>query len=263
LRELERNLAAICRKYVRNKIEKNKVFRKISRHNMHHYLGVPLYTQTIDHEDEIGVVKSLAWTDSGGDVLPVEVSILNGRGNLTLTGKMGEVMQESAKAALTFVRSRFSQLGIEEDFYKKMDIHIHMPEGAIAKDGPSAGITIATAIASALAGLPVRGDLAMTGEITLRGRILPVGGLKEKTLAALRYGLKTILIPEDNKNILQTLPAKIKRKIKFIPVKKMDDVLFFAIKGYKDAKTKNNKKKITPEILNEDDISDEQRDYLS
>lgn len=250
LRNLERQLAKICRKYVLNKMEKKKNYSKVSRHNMHHYLGAPKYiTDKLETNDEIGVAKGLAWTEVGGEILPIETTVLTGKGELTLTGQMGKVMEESAKAALTFIRSRYKELGISEDFYKKNDIHVHIPEGGIPKDGPSAGIAIASSIASALSNMPVRGNIAMTGEITLRGRVLPIGGLKEKILAAHRNHLDTIILPADNKPELKELAKKLTKKIKFVPVKTMDEVLFFAIKGYQ----KNSKdKKIKPALLKEE-----------
>ncbi len=250
LRDFRRKLADICRRAVKNKLENKKIYKKISRHNMHYYLGVPPYTAEI-HEinDEVGVVKGLAWTEAGGDILPIETTVMPGKGELILTGKLGEVMQESAKAALTFVRSRCAELLLEKDFYKKSDIHIHLPEGAIPKDGPSAGVAIAVSIASALAGLPVRGDVAMTGEITLRGRILKIGGLKEKILAAARNEIKAVLFPAENKPEIKEFSGKIKKKVQLVPVKTMDDVFFYVIKGYKKDELTT---KISPEILAED-----------
>ena len=178
-------------------------------------------------QDSIGFATGLAWTQSGGDVLTIEVSVLNrqGEGRLTLTGQLGEVMQESAQAALTYARSRALSLGLENDFYKNVEIHVHMPEGAIPKDGPSAGITIATALCSALAGVPVRCDIAMTGEITLRGNVLPIGGLNEKLIAALRANVREVLIPLRNKKDLVDVPIEIKNQINVIPVSTMDEVL--------------------------------------
>jgi ATP-dependent Lon protease len=254
LRSLERCLDEVCRKYVRSKLEKKRVFTKVSKHNLVHYLGNPKHQDDIDITDEVGVAKGLAWTESGGDVLPVEVTVLKGKGVLTLTGHLGEIMQESAKTALSFVRSRSNELGIEM-FHDTTDIHIHVPEGAIAKDGPSAGITLAVALASALSGLPVRGNVAMTGEITLRGKVLGIGGLKEKVLAAARAGIDTILFPADNKNLLDEIPKKSRKKMKFIPVKTMDDVFFFSLKGYQ-RQDKKNKPVIEPRV-DQDEIRPE------
>jgi ATP-dependent Lon protease len=230
LRELERQLAQVCRKVAREKLEGRTDIAKISRHNMHFYLGVPRYQkERRENESQVGVAMGLAWTESGGDILPIEVSIMPGRGALTLTGHMGDVMQESAKAALSYVRSLVVPGGVEPMFYRKNDIHIHVPEGAIPKDGPSAGITIATALASAVSGIAIRHDLAMTGEITLRGRVLPIGGLKEKLLAAGRAGVEVVLVPADNAKDLKEISQKIKRNFKIIPVEHMDEVLAQAL----------------------------------
>jgi ATP-dependent Lon protease len=177
----------------------------------------------------VGVVTSLAWTENGGEIMPVEVAILEGKGSLQMTGQMGEVMQESGQAALTYIKSRAAQLNIDLDVFERMDIHVHMPEGAIPKDGPSAGITMATAVISALTGRPVYRHVGMTGEITLRGRILPIGGVREKVLAAHRAGLKTVLLPEKNLKDLIDLPKTARSELKIIPVKHMDDVLKIAL----------------------------------
>jgi len=178
-----------------------------------------------ENQDQIGLANGLAWTEVGGELLTTEVTVMPGKGNMTITGKLGEVMQESAHAAMSYVRSRAAQLGLEKHFYQKLDTHIHVPEGAIPKDGPSAGITMATAITSALLKVPVRSDLAMTGEITLRGRVLPIGGLKEKTLAAHRAGIKTILIPKENEKDLKEIPDKILKSLDIVLVEHMDEVL--------------------------------------
>lgn len=196
------------------------------------YLGVPRYSFGVrEEEHRVGLVNGLAWTEVGGELLTVEVTILPGQGKLTVTGKLGEVMRESAQAALSYVRSRWQELGLEKDFYGQIDIHIHVPEGAIPKDGPSAGITMATALASALTGLPVDQDLAMTGEITLRGRVLAIGGLKEKLLAAKRAGIHRVLIPQENEKNLEEVPATIRRALQITPVAHMDEVLSQAILG--------------------------------
>ncbi len=171
----------------------------------------------------------MAWTEVGGDVLATEVSIMKGKGKLTLTGQLGEVMRESAQAGFSYIRTKANELGIDPEFHEKTDIHIHLPEGAIPKDGPSAGITMATAVASALTGKAVRSDLAMTGEITLRGRVLPVGGIKEKVLAAHRAGIKKIILPQENKRDLDELPVNVKRSLEFILVEHMDEVLQTAL----------------------------------
>ncbi|MDR2430844.1 MAG: endopeptidase La [Candidatus Margulisbacteria bacterium] len=254
LRDLSRALDEVCRKYVRGKLEKKKLYKKVSRHNLRGYLGPLKYQDArLNTQDEIGLVHGLAWTEAGGEVLPVEVTALKGKGSLQVTGRLGEVMQESAKAALTYVRSRYAELGLKEDFYKESDIHIHLPDGAIPKDGPSAGVAIAAALASALSGLPARGSLAMTGEVTLRGRVIAVGGLKEKILAAARSGIDTIILPADNKKDLNDLPAKARKKLKFLAVKNMDDVLFYALKGYKKQAGQQN---FLPELLETGDSAE-------
>jgi len=182
-----------------------------------------------EKEAQIGMATGLAWTELGGELLGVEVTIVPGRGKLTITGQLGEVMQESAQAALSYVRSRSQQLSLSPDFYQKIDIHIHIPEGAIPKDGPSAGITLATALVSALCRVKVRNDLAMTGEITLRGRVLPIGGLKEKVLAAHRGGIKNVLIPKENEKDVDDIPQQVLKNITLIMVEQMDDVLKHAL----------------------------------
>jgi len=179
--------------------------------------------------DRIGLTIGLAWTEVGGELLTLETTVMKGSGKMTLTGKLGDVMQESAQAALTYVRSRSGEFGLPEGFYKDTDIHVHVPEGAIPKDGPSAGIAMATSIASALTNRKVRGDLAMTGEITLRGRVLPIGGLKEKLLAAHRAGIKTVIIPKDNEKDLSEVPANVLKKLKMIFVQNVDEVMSAAL----------------------------------
>ena len=233
VRNLEREIGKICRKVVRKIIAGD--FEKKDNHTietnlLNGFLGVPRYRQqSISETNEIGLATGLAWTEVGGEVLLTETTLTDGRGKLTLTGKLGEVMQESAQAAITYVRSRASQYGIGRDFYRRMDMHIHIPEGAIPKDGPSAGITLATAIVSALTKIPVRSDVAMTGEITLRGKVLPIGGLKEKMLAAHREGIKTIVIPMENQKDLQDIPAEIKGALEIKLVETMDEVLKVAL----------------------------------
>jgi len=227
VRNLERCLASICRKVAKEIVKKGMDTRiRITKNSLGKYLGVPKYRfgQT-EEKDEIGVSTGLAWTEFGGELLQTEVAIMPGEGKLTITGKLGEVMQESARAALSYVRTRAEQLGLEPDFYKKYDIHIHVPEGAVPKDGPSAGITMATALVSALAKIPVRKNVAMTGEITLRGRVLPIGGLKEKLLAAHRGQVKKVIIPKDNEKDLKEIPTKILKTLKIVLVTHMDEVL--------------------------------------
>ena len=181
-------------------------------------------------EDLVGVARGLAWTSVGGDTLSIEVNVMDGKGEVKLTGKLGDVMKESAMTAISYIRANAEALDIRNDFYIKKDIHIHVPEGAVPKDGPSAGITMATALVSALSGKPVRNDVAMTGEITLRGKVLPIGGLKEKSLAAYRAGITTVIIPEENKADLEDIPKNLIKKMEFIPVKDMDTVLQNALR---------------------------------
>ena len=231
VRSLERKIATVLRKVVRDTLKKGGNARiKVTPKLLAKYLGVPQYRYgMIEEHDEIGSATGLAWTEYGGELLPTEVAIVPGKGKLTITGKLGDVMQESARAAVTYIRSRAEELGLDSDFYQKLDIHIHAPEGAIPKDGPSAGITMATAIASALTRVPVRKDVAMTGEITLRGRVLPIGGLKEKALAAHRGGIPTILIPKENEKDLKEIPAQVLKNIRVKLMETMDDVLVNAL----------------------------------
>ncbi len=230
VRNLEREIATICRKTAREIVRDLERKIKVNTQNLEGYLGIPRYRFGVAEEnDEVGVVSGLAWTEVGGDVLSIEVALLKGKGNLTLTGKLGEVMRESAQAGFSYVRSRAEELGIEEGFHEKCDIHIHVPEGAIPKDGPSAGITMATALASTLSNRAVRKDVAMTGEITLRGRVLPIGGVKEKVLAAHRAGIRTVILPIDNKKDLEDIPSNVRRKLEFVLVEHMDQVLRHAL----------------------------------
>ncbi len=231
LRNLEREIATICRKVARRVAEGQEGTFTITCANLHRYLGVPKYLPELEQDfHEVGVATGLAWTQVGGEVLYVEASTMKGKGDLTLTGQLGDVMQESAKAALTYARSHAKALGIRGRFYQEADIHLHVPAGAIPKDGPSAGVTMATALVSTLTGRPVSRDVAMTGEITLRGRVLPVGGLKEKALAALRANVRKVVIPEKNKKDLADIPPHIKRKLTLVPVSHMDEVLKLALR---------------------------------
>ena len=190
------------------------------------FLGPPKYHwNEAERSSQVGEATGLAWTETGGDVLPVEVTTMKGKGTLTLTGQLGDVMKESAQAGFSYIRSRAQELGIAEDFYEKVDIHVHLPEGAIPKDGPSAGITMATAMISALTNIKVRNDLAMTGEITLRGRVLPVGGIKEKVLAAHRAGIRTLLLPKENKRDYTEIPENVRQNLDFVWVEHLDEVL--------------------------------------
>ncbi|RJQ41248.1 MAG: endopeptidase La [Nitrospiraceae bacterium] len=231
VRNLEREIANICRKVAKKIAEGKQKKFLITGRNLHKFLGIPKYLLEEEMEkDQTGVATGLAWTESGGDIIYVEATTMKGKGSLTLTGQLGDVMKESAQAALSYVRSKAKLLGIKDDVFAKTDLHIHVPAGATPKDGPSAGITMATAIASALTGKPVRKDLAMTGEVTLRGRVLPIGGLKEKALAAKRMGIKHIVIPKRNKKDLEDIPKYVKKDMTFIFADIMDDVLKAALK---------------------------------
>jgi ATP-dependent Lon protease len=230
VRNLEREIGSVCRKVARRVAEGKPAARHVTVQSLTKYLGPPRFLRDEEKRtDEIGLALGIAWTEAGGDLLPVEVSLMDGKGTLMLTGQLGEVMQESAQAALSYARSHAYELGISDVDFDKVDIHIHVPEGAIPKDGPSAGITMATALISALIQRPVHHDLAMTGEITLRGRVLPIGGLKEKVLAAHRAGLKTVLLPRQNKKDMVEIPKRVKRDLKFVFVDRMDEVLPVAL----------------------------------
>ena len=234
LRNLERQLASICRKVARKVAEGEKKKIRIHARNLHHFLGPPVFLPDEEQKrNEVGVATGLAWTETGGEILHVEASTTPGKGSLILTGHLGEVMKESAQAALTYARSRGKAYRIKPNVYNSREIHIHVPAGAIPKDGPSAGITMAVALVSALASTPVRKDVAMTGEITLRGQVLPVGGLKEKALAALRANVRNVIIPYQNKKDLVELPPYLKKRVNFLPVKHMDEVLRIALAGKK------------------------------
>jgi len=239
VRNLEREIAHLCRKVAKKIAEgRDKPFVMTAK-NIHRYLGVPKYLPEEEIEkDEVGVSTGLAWTESGGDIIYVEATTMKGKGHLTLTGQLGDIMKESAQAALSYVRSKGAILGINEDLFSKIDLHIHVPAGAIPKDGPSAGITMATAIASALTGKPVSKSVAMTGEVTLRGRVLPIGGLKEKTLAAKRMGIKKVIVPERNRKDLEDIPKYIKKDMEFVFAETMDDVLKVALKKIEKKKPK-------------------------
>lgn len=231
VRNLEREIAKVLRKIATKVVkEKTKTKTIVQKKDLFEYLGAAKFSFGVAEEkDQIGAATGLVWTSVGGDTTPVEVTVMPGRGNLTLTGQMGDVMQESAKAAMSYVRSRAKQLGLEDNFYRKIEVHIHVPEGAVPKDGPSAGITIATALTSALTKIPIRRDVAMTGEITLRGKILPIGGLKEKLLAARRAGIKNVIIPKENKKDLEEIKKEIPEDLKINFVKEMDEVLKIAL----------------------------------
>jgi ATP-dependent Lon protease len=230
LRNLEREIGSLCRKVARKIAEGDKGPFRITKNNLQSYLGVPKYFPEMDQENsQVGLSTGLAWTQAGGEVLYVEASLIDGKGELIVTGQIGEVMQESARAALSYARANIASFGIKKNILENKDVHIHVPAGAIPKDGPSAGIAMATALISILINKPVNKDVAMTGEITLRGRVLPIGGLKEKALGALRAGIRTIIIPEKNKKDLAEIPMNIKRKIDFVPVKNMEKVISLAM----------------------------------
>lgn len=230
VRNLERELGSICRKIARKIAEGEKGVVKVTTDNLHKYLGPPKYQPEMDQdESQVGLSTGLAWTQAGGEVLYVEASNLPGKGELIMTGQLGDVMQESARAAMTFTRANLKNFGLKESVMEQMDTHIHVPAGAIPKDGPSAGIAMATALISSVTGIPVNKEVAMTGEITLRGRVLPIGGLKEKSLGAMRAGIKTLIFPEKNVKDLDEIPDKIKEAIKFIPVSHMNEVLSIAL----------------------------------
>lgn len=230
VRELERQLSKACRKAAYKIVTEKKKSVRITKKNITDFLGKAKYTETkAEKENQVGLCTGLAWTEVGGVILPVEVAVLKGKGNLLLTGQLGDVMKESGRAALTCIRARSEKLKIDEKFYEEKDIHVHFPEGAVPKDGPSAGITMTTAIVSALTGKKVRADVAMTGEITLRGKVLPIGGLKEKSLAAYREGIYTVIMPKANERDLDEIAPEVKTKMKFIPVETIDEVLKVAL----------------------------------
>lgn len=232
VRELERMLATVCRKIARKIAEKKKNKKEINLVDIKKYLGAPKYSSTLaEKKDEVGMSTGLAWTEAGGEILFIEVALMPGRGQLILTGSLGDVMKESCQAALSYVRSHWKALGLKENFAKSIDIHIHVPEGAVPKDGPSAGGAIATALVSALTKIPVKREVGMTGEITLRGRVLEIGGVKEKVIAAHRAGLKIIILPKDNHKDLEDVPAEVKKDIKFYFASQIDDVLKIALKS--------------------------------
>jgi ATP-dependent Lon protease len=231
VRNLEREISSICRKVARKVVVDGKAFtEEITGEKVTQYLGVPRYRNTMAEEtNEVGIATGLAWTEVGGEILVTEATLMPGKGHLTLTGKLGDVMQESAQAAMSYVRTKAEEFGIHKDFNRKTDMHVHVPEGAIPKDGPSAGITLATALVSALTRVPVRKDVAMTGEITLRGKVLPIGGVKEKVLAAHRAGVKNIVLPKDNEKDLADIPKNVLDTLNVYMVQTMDEVLKIAL----------------------------------
>jgi len=237
VRNLERRLADICRKtavLILSQEENRKI--TVTGNNIEEFLGIRRFLpDRIPGTDQVGLVTGLAWTSVGGETLEVEVNVMEGSGKLELTGNLGDVMKESVHAALSYIRSNASQLGVDGDFYKTKDIHVHFPEGAVPKDGPSAGITVCTAIVSALTGRTVRRDVAMTGEISLRGRVLPIGGLKEKTMAALRHGITTVIIPKDNERDLEEIDPTVRKALNFITAQSADTVLNAALNPLREA----------------------------
>jgi ATP-dependent Lon protease len=242
VRNLERNLANVCRKVARLVAEKKKFPRKIEMTDVRKFLGSQRFTSQIaEKKDEVGMSTGLSVTPFGGEILFIEVSLMPGKGKLLLTGQLGDVMQESAKAAFTWTRSHYYELGLKPNFAENIDVHIHVPEGAVPKDGPSAGVAITTALVSALTGLPVKREVGMTGEVTLRGRVMEIGGLKEKSIAGHRAGLTTIIVPKDNRKDLEDIPESVKKDIKFIFAEEVEDVLKVAVKNWQP-KTKTEKK---------------------
>src|SRR5699024_35144 len=230
VRGLERQIATLCRKAAKIIISGEQKRVVVTEKRLKELLGKPLYRYgMVEKEDQVGTATGLAYTTAGGDTLSIEVTHYSGKGKLTLTGKLGEVMQESAQAAFSYIRSRAKELDIDPNFHETYDIHIHVPEGATPKDGPSAGITMATALVSALTKRPVKKEVAMTGEITLRGRVLPIGGLKEKALSAHRAGITTVIIPEENKKDIDDIPESVREHLTFIPVNHLDQVLQYAL----------------------------------
>jgi ATP-dependent Lon protease len=254
VRGLEREISKICRKVVKE-ISLGEIAAKtvsVASENLENYLGVHKFNfGRAEEHNQVGQVTGLAWTQVGGDILTIESAVVPGKGRQVLTGSLGDVMKESIQAALTVVRNRASSLGVASDFHEKRDIHIHVPEGATPKDGPSAGIGMCTALVSALTGIPVKADVAMTGEITLRGQVLPIGGLKEKLLAAHRGGIKTVLIPEENRRDLKEIPDNIKADLSIIPVKWIDEVLSVALVEQPKPLTESEVKELASETTKE------------
>lgn len=253
VRSLERTIATLCRKAAVEVVDKGPDHRvKVEASNLPQFLGQPKFRFGVSEtEHQVGIATGLAWTDKGGELLVIETTVLPGKGRLQITGKLGDVMQESARAALSYVRSRAEMLGLPRYFYDKVDLHVHVPEGAIPKDGPSAGITIATSIVSALSGIPIDRQVAMTGEITLRGNVLPIGGLKEKALAAHRGGIRRVICPKENENDIEEIPATVRQDLELIPVAHVDEVLFEALtcSGAKDLEAMLDRRSMRDELL--------------
>lgn len=250
VRSLERTIASICRKVAKAVVEDDSTKVTVTKNNLETYLGPKKFRgDELQKTDEVGLVNGLAWTSVGGELLPIEVAVMQGNGKIELTGNLGNVMKESAKTAITCIRTRAAELGIPEDFYAKMDIHIHVPEGAIPKDGPSAGIAMGTAITSALTNIAIHHNVAMTGEITLQGRVLPIGGLKEKTMAAYRAGITDVIIPKDNESDLSEIEEVVRKAIRFHPVKKIDEVLELALCKQPKPLVKQATEDVPPTVL--------------
>lgn len=250
VRSLERTIASICRKVAKAVVEDASTKVTVTKNNLETYLGPKKFRgDELQKTDEVGLVNGLAWTSVGGELLPIEVAVMQGNGKIELTGNLGNVMKESAKTAITCIRTRAAELGIPEDFYAKMDIHIHVPEGAIPKDGPSAGIAMGTAITSALTNIAIHHNVAMTGEITLQGRVLPIGGLKEKTMAAYRAGITDVIIPKDNESDLSEIEEVVRKAIRFHPVKKIDEVLELALCKQPKPLVKQTTEDVPPTVL--------------
>jgi ATP-dependent Lon protease len=252
----------MCRKVARLKSEKKEYPSRLLPATVEKFLGPPQFFMTeAERQDEVGVATGIAWTENGGEIMPVEVLILEGKGNLQITGQIGEIMQESAQASLSYLKSKAKLLDVDPELFEKVDVHIHVPEGAIPKDGPSAGITIATALISAFTERKVYKEVGMTGEITLRGRVLPIGGLREKILAAHRAGLKTVVLPERNMKDLVDVPKKVRTDLKLVPVVHMDQVLEVAIhppveKPPRAKRSKNGKEEKEKEPVKEEAAQD-------
>jgi len=260
VRNLEREIANVCRKVARKVVKESRdLALTVTPENLADYLGVIKFRDTLaEQTSEIGLAIGLAWTEVGGQILTTETTLMDGKGRLTLTGKLGDVMQESAQAAMSYIRSRSHQLGLDRDFYRRMDIHVHVPEGAIPKDGPSAGITIATSLASALTKMPVRKDVAMTGEITLRGKVLPIGGMKEKLLAAHRAGIRTVILPKDNEKDMADIPEPIRKDFQIHFVEMMDQVLQVALERPLEALTERPPEAPIAAEFKPEDVSDQE-----
>jgi ATP-dependent Lon protease len=266
VRNLEREISRVCRKIARLKAEGKNFPNRVGATSIERFMGPPqFFNLEAEREDEVGVATAIAWTENGGEIMPVEVLLMEGKGNIQVTGQIGNVMQESAQAAFSYLKSRTRELDVDPNLYDELDIHIHIPEGAIPKDGPSAGITIATALISAFTERKVRKEVGMTGEITLRGRILPVGGVREKVLSAHRAGLKTVLIPERNKKDLIDIPKRARNDLNIVTVERMGEVLEVALmekkRTRKPRRTQTKPTKPSPKSSNEESRSERADQY--